>query len=171
MSYAVDIFRLSQFERRAAKVVTFQYRVNRYELWMLCGMVSALSLSGRKAISRDECFNLITANLRARIKMRGYWHGLIEKGCLVEFKRVQYPLASSWGVTPLGWRICQVYENEMKKLEARYPKSKRIRPEEIVIHEEAPKGYTFAKEPIQRAKEQIRHIDLEDKAKRERSNK
>jgi len=166
----VDIFRMSMFERRAAKVVTYQYRVNRYELWMLCGLTCVLALQGRKAISRDECFDLITANLRIRAKMRGYWHGLIEKGCLVEFKRVQYPLASSYGVTKLGWAVCQVYEKEMQRLESKYPKGKRIRPEDVVINGVAPKGYTFAKEPVQRAKEYIQHIDREDNAKRARSN-
>jgi hypothetical protein len=160
------------FERRSAKVVTYQYRINRFELWMLMGLVAVLALQGRKAISRDECFNLITANLRARIKMRTYWYGLQVKGCLVEFKRPQYPNASSWGITPLGWQVCQVFEKEMQRLELAYPKRKRVEPIEVVIKDgdAAPKGYSYAKEPIQRRKEYIEHIDLEDKAKRHRSN-
>lgn len=166
----MNVFTLSMTERRAAKVVTYQYRINRFELWMLCGLVAVLSLLGRRAISRDECFDLITANLRYRSKMRGYWFGLIEKGCLVEFKRPQYPNGKSYGVTRLGWAVCQVYEKELIRLEAKYPKAKRLKPEEIVIDGEAPKGYTFAKEFNQRMREEKEHIDREDKAKRDRSN-
>ncbi len=167
----MNIFTMSMVERRAAAQIAYKYRLNRFELWMLCGLVAVLSLEGRKAISQRECFDRITASLKARFHMSGYWAGLRKKGCLVEYKRAQYPLATSYGVSRLGWQICQLYEAEMLKEEAKYPKGKRLAPHEVISTEEAPKGYTFAKEPIQRAKEQIRHIDQEDKAKRERSNK
>ncbi len=98
--------------------------------------------------------------------MSGYWAGLRKKGCLVEFKRAQYPLATSYGVSRLGWTICQLYESEMQKIEASYPKAKRIEPCAVVITNEAPKGYTFAKGADQREREMLDYINKEDIAKR-----
>lgn len=109
-------FILTLFERRAANKVYQTFRVNRFELWLLMAMVAVLGLAGKKSVSKKQLFDTITGHTNAKRKLEGFWSGLQRTECIrsVTLKNGQ----TGWVLTPLAVKCINMFEIEIKRIEA-----------------------------------------------------
>lgn len=120
-----DIFWVSGIEMLAAKGVYKKFRINRYELHMLCCLQTVLSLKSRKAIAVQGMFEWIGFSYKMRQKSWGYIIGLINKGCVhrLNYKMQPTKPGNSIALTEFGAIVLGLYYDTVKGLERQKPQS------------------------------------------------
>lgn len=110
------IFTMSLFERRAAYKCFVQFGINRFELWMLFAFSALLLLNKSRTMSKIQLFDTLSGNGQTKRKFQGYWTGLVNKGMIREAHLKNGKVG--WLLSPLGLKVMNVFEGELKRLEA-----------------------------------------------------
>lgn len=117
MTKIEDLMRFGALERRAAYNIYLQFRVNRFELYMLYSMATFLGLFGRKAMTQRQVIDQITGNMKAKRQLSGYWAGLIRTECIREVEL--HTGKKSYYISELGLKVLQSFEVQYNTLEAK----------------------------------------------------
>jgi hypothetical protein len=111
------LFMFSLFERRAANVVYQQFRVNRFELWILMAMVAGMLLIGKRSMSKKQLFDTITGHSMAKRKLEGYFQGLQTRELIRSV--TTRTNTTGWVITPLAVKVIETFETAVNTLEAK----------------------------------------------------
>ena len=112
----LDMHTYELVRRRAAYPILLKYRVNRYELWLLCQMAGFLKHKGKPIVSRAIFFKSVTGNHTEKKKMSGYYIGLLTKKMVGAFEWVAKPGSECFGISELGAHVLGEYEKHLATL-------------------------------------------------------
>ncbi len=114
---------LTEYMRqRAMGKVYERFRVNNYELSLLCALVGQSGCLDSYIHSKRDFFDSVTGNRKRKVKMEGFLWGLRNKGMVGSYEWAGNPETLSIGVSQLGWKVVQYYADQLWKLiETRIP--------------------------------------------------
>lgn len=114
-----EFFLLKSLEYRASKLIYSRYGMNRFELQMLCSLVSYLMLHEKKVVSRKSLCDWLGMSIVLEKKSYGYIEGLSRLGAIHVFTwRNQKPgTGNSIALAPFGARVLATFWNELERLE------------------------------------------------------
>lgn len=102
------------------------FRINRYELELLCSLSIHLAVKGRQVSSKITFFDSLTGNTRRKAKYDGYLLGLTSKGFINRYELRNQPGTLSLGITPLGWSVINRYLDSLEGLICAHPQKSGI---------------------------------------------
>lgn len=140
---ADDFFYLGSIEFRASKPILTKFKVNRFELNMLCSLSAYLQLNSKKAVGRKVLTDWLGLSYVLEKKAWAYLQGLIDKGAIHQLTHRTKQFGHSLALSPFGANILAMYWAEIQRLEQR-DKSRKSLPgfQDIIVSEPLP-GYTI----------------------------
>lgn len=110
--------------RRSSYPVYLKFKINKFELQMLCMLSAFLLHRGKNIVSKAEFFDTMTNNSRERIKIEGYLHGCIDKKFVGCYEYISHPGSLSVGLSDLGISVIKSFEEDLKKMVDKYQPTK-----------------------------------------------
>jgi len=142
---ADDFFYMGSIEFRASKVILTRFKINRYELHMLCSLAAYLQLHEKKAVGRKVLTDWLGLSYAMEKKGWGYIGGLIAKGAIhqMAWRTKNVGNGNSLAISTYGGKILEAYWNEIHRLE-QLDKARKSLPgyQDIIVSEPLP-GYTI----------------------------
>lgn len=123
----MTIEQYESFKYRASYRVYLTYKLNKYELWLLCQLSGVLQTHGREIISRTIFFDALTGNNKMKAKLVGYFYGLLERKCIATYEYIGRPGSLCVGITELGLSALSMYNSELKRIKESAPKISPIK--------------------------------------------
>jgi len=117
---SIDFYTYNLIFRRASFPSYSKFRVNKFELTMLCQLNGFLRFKNVVIVSKTELFDVITNNGTEKAKMAGYYTGLLTKGMIGEYEYISQPGSTSVGLSDLGVSVLKQFEHELRLLADRY---------------------------------------------------
>jgi hypothetical protein len=114
---AEDFFYMQTAERRASRSVWERWRVNRYELNVLCALATFCQVHGRKIVGSEQLWKWLGLNYQMKKKCESYAYGLRKKGIIHRFS-YRRPDGKCLGMTAYGVSILESFWREVAKIEA-----------------------------------------------------
>jgi hypothetical protein len=128
---------LSYAEQRAARLIYRKYKVNRFELVLLCGIFTFLQLNGKRTVGRGPLFEWLGCSSSVKYKSHGYLHGLIKRGAVhnLAYKKQLSRGGSSYAISAFGWMVIDEYYQEVERID-RITRDRKTKPsgKAIVVH-------------------------------------
>lgn len=116
----LDFYTYNLIFRRASFPSYSKFRVNKFELTLLCQLNGFLRYKNIVIASKTELFDTITNNGTEKAKMAGYYTGLLTKGMIGEYEYISQPGSTSVGLSDLGVNVLKQFEQELIQLSERY---------------------------------------------------
>lgn len=117
---SIDFYTYNLIFRRASFPSYSRFRVNKFELTLLCQLNGFLRFKNAVIVSKVELFDVVTNNGTEKAKMAGYYMGLLNKGMIGEYEYISQPGSTSVGLSDLGVNVLRQFEQELRKLSDRY---------------------------------------------------
>lgn len=113
---ADQFFFMLAAEKKAAGRMWKRYKVNRFELNILCALSSYLQLKGKQITSKKIFTDWLGFSYRMEHKTNGYFFGLIRKGLIT---RLAYrrTAGNSLALSPFGVRVLEEFYAEVEAID------------------------------------------------------
>lgn len=122
---ADNFFFMMYAERMAANAVYQKFRLNRYELTMLCGISTYLQVYGKKAVSIGAIFKWFGFGSRAKVKGGAYMHGLKKHGALHSVNYKPNGKGQSVVISGYGNQILALYWVALEDIDRKHKHRKK----------------------------------------------
>lgn len=117
----LSYFRSRMLHQRASGKIYQRYKINTFELDLLCQLCAFCSAYGHMIVSKLVFFKTLTGNTRRLIKYEGYLLGLRNRGMVGSYEYVGRNNSLCIGISQLGWKALNDYWKACDELKERYP--------------------------------------------------
>jgi hypothetical protein len=122
---ADNFFFMVGAEKRGATKIFRRYRINRFELNILCCLSCYLQIHGKRIVSRKILGNWLGLSMQLEYKVNNYIFGLVKKGAVkrLAYRRIE---GHSLALSPFGTHVLTEFYNEVESIDKIYKARKQM---------------------------------------------